>query len=208
MSSSYNDGDTSGDETEVSFREAEDYVEQRRQKEIMDAVQFVNETNAETKGEYERGQIRLDTRRAIVRNSVERLIRETEQLMEKAGAEQLLEGTTLGTVTIQPPAELIQYINQDDVHVLGDGSVEPKIAATIDGVRGFMRAPTTFTAQWTVRADVPHKGPKPVTSSASTRMPIQISMVAFQQIKAFLGATNLALDPKLEDYDGGEVPGI
>jgi len=193
---------------EISFREAEDYVEQRRQKEILDAVQSVAQTEVETKEEFERGEIDIGTRREIVRTAVERLIRETEQLMVKAGARRLLTEEPLGTITIQPPADLVSFVNNGDTKIWGDSSVEPKDAAAVYGVRGFLNASATFSATWSVRADIPHKGPQPVTSSAVTRMPISISMDAFEHVRAFLSETNLEIDPKLEDYDGGEEPGL
>lgn len=202
------DGDGMDSNPEISFREAEDYVEQRRQKEILDAVQSVAQTEVETKEEFERGEIDIGTRREIVRTAVERLIRETEQLMVKAGARRLLTEEPLGTITIQPPADLVNFVTNGDTKIWGDSSVEPKDAATVYGVRGFLNANATFSATWRVRADIPHKGPQPVTSSAVTRMPISISMDAFENVRAFLSETNLEIDPKLEDYDGGEEPGL
>lgn len=193
---------------EISFSEAEDYVEQRRQKEVLDAVQFVLKTQNENKIEFERGVIDIETRRAEVRTAVESLIMETEQIIKKAGDEALLEGKPLGSVSLQPPSELVSFVKNSDNRVWGDSSLTAKKVQTIYGVRGFLNAPETFTATWSVKADVRGQGPQEVPMSASIRMPVAVSMSVFRAIKRFLSDVELDLNAQLNDYTGQNGPGL
>lgn len=213
MSSKYSQGDdgqstTIEAEDELSFRDAEDYVERRRQKEVLDAVRFVAETQNTTESEYERGEIDLTTRRAEVRMAVNNLIVEAEQLIRKSGDRGLLEEKPLGTITLQPPADLIQFVQNTENRIWGDSSLEPKRVHTITGVLGYMNAPTSFSATWRVRADIPGEGPQPVTASTSIRMPVDTSMDVYRHLRQFLSDVDLDLGAQLEDYTGDEGPGL
>lgn len=195
-------------EDEISFREADDYVERRRQKEVLDAVQFVSDTQNATESEYERGQIDLETRRAEVRMAVNSLIVETEQLIRHAGATDLLRSRELGSVQLQPPRDLIQFVETADVRVWGDDSLRPKEVYTIHGIQGFLDAPSSFSATWSVKADVESEGPQTVSSTASMRMPVDTSLSVYRQIRGFLGDVDLDLGAQLEDYTADDGPGL
>lgn len=201
-------GDPADPEHDLSFREADDYVERRRQKEILDAVQFVSTTQNATESEYERGEIDLETRRAEVRMAVNSLIMETEQLIRKSDNNELLERRPLGTITLQPPADLVQFAQNSENRIWGDSSLGPKEVYIIEGVLGYLNAPASFSASWSVRADIPGEGPQPVSASTSIRMPVETSMAVYRHIRRFLSEVDLDLGAQLEDYTGGEGPGL
>ena len=201
-------GDPADPEHDLSFREADDYVERRRQKEILDAVQFVSTIQNGTESEYERGEIDLETRRAEVRMAVNSLIMETEQLIQKSGNKSLLEQQQIGTITLQPPADLVQFAQNSETKIWGDSSLAPKDVYIIQGVLGYLNAPATFSATWSIRADIPGEGPQEVPSSTTIRMPVETSMAVYRNIRHFLSQVDLDLGAQLEDYTGDEGPGL
>jgi len=193
---------------ELSFRDAEDYVERRRQKEVLDAVQFVSETHNATESEYERGQIELDTRRAEVRMAVNNLIMETEQLIRKSGDASVLEQEQIAQVTIGPPQDLVEFANRSGTQIWGEASLGPRAVYTVRGLMGYLNAPTNFSDTWSLRADVPGEGPQKLTSTVTVRMPVDISMQVFRVIRRFLADVDLDLGAELNPYTGGDGPGI
>lgn len=193
---------------DLSFRDADDYVERRRQKEILDAVQFVREVQNTTESEFERGEIDLQTRQAEVRTAVNSLIVETEQLVAKSGSGGLLEEKPLAAITLQPPGELVQFVQDSESRIWGDSSLKPKRVYEVHGLLGYLNSPPSFSATWQVRADVPDHGPQRINGSSSTRMPVDVSMDVYRQIKKFLSDVDLDIGAQLEDYTGDEGPGL
>lgn len=192
----------------ISFREAEDYVEQRRQKEILDAASKVKEIDQVTDEQYEYGEIDLGTRRAILRTAVKGLILEVEQLARRSGAVGLLANEELYTVKLHPPNELVEFVNNTDNKIWGEANLEPRGVYDVEGIRGYLDAPETFSETWTIQADIPHEGPKQVSRTTTQRMPVGASGKVYQRIKRFLSEVGLDLNAKLEDYKGGKEPGL
>lgn len=201
-------GSDTGEENQISVREAEDYVEQRRQKEIMDLARKVIEIDQMTDSEHNRGEIDLATRQAELRTAVTGLIFEIQHMANDVGADWLFRGEPFYTVEIAPPRDLLEIVEDSDFKVWGTEDLEPKTVYTIRGIGDYRNAPSTFTATWTVNADIPHKGPQPIERTVGKRMPVEASREVYSKIRAFLNNVNLDLGPELEPYDGGEDPGI
>lgn len=186
-----------------------DYVERRRQKAIFDARDLARDVIVNAKRQHARDEISPDAARTDVRSVVESYISEVEHIARMAGANELLSETVIHVVSIQPPEPLLQYYRDDTVHVRSpEPSPKRPEGGIIRGLEGFLTAPDVFSAKWTIDADVRHEGPKPITETASTRMPIEASVDAFRFVNAFLREVNLDIEPRLEDYDGGEGPGV
>lgn len=186
-----------------------DYVEHRRQKSIYDARKMARDVILEAKRQHSRNQIPAETLQTDARAAVETYITEVEHIANKAGADDLLNTAEIHTIQLEPPEDLMVYVNQDEHAVLTE-TPGPKVptGGHITGLWGFMTAPDVFSANWTIDVEVRHEGPRDVTETASTRMPVEASMDAFRHVNLFLEMVGLDLEPSLEAYDGGDEPGL
>lgn len=192
----------------VSFEEAENYVQQRRQKEILDAAKRAIETWSTARQNHTYGEIDIETCRGVIRIAVEELIAETEQVMQRAGADNLWAEKPLGNITLQPPEDLVEFVNNSETKIWGEFDLSEETVYTVQGIKGYRDAPPAFTATWSVHADVSHEGPQQVTSTTEGGMPIKVSESVISEIKWFLNAAGLGVDAHLEPHTGEDGPGI
>lgn len=195
--------------SEVSFEESENYVQRRRQKEILDAAKDALDTRRAAREELARGEIDAETCREVLRISVENLIAEIEHMVQRVGDVKVWKQTQLGEpVRVYPPAELIQYLQSDNVDPIGDVNLQPKTVARIRGLKGYRDSDTVFTAKWSVSLETRHHGPQQDEFVSKTQMPIGISEAAISGVKGFLSRCSLGIDARLDDYTGDDGPGL
>lgn len=203
-------GEQSGlDIEDVSFEDAENYVQRRRQKEILDAAKDALDTRRAAREELARGEIERQTCQEVLRISVENLIAEVEHMVKRVGESDLWENARLGDpIVLQPPLQMRQALDGDDIRVIGDPDLSPKNVGQIHGLSGYKNAPHVFTGTWTVNVETKHGQPNEEEFRTFEQMPLGVSEAAISQVKAFLNRCNLGIDARLEDYTGDEGPGI
>jgi hypothetical protein len=197
------------DSEQIQFDGEGEYVEHRRHKSIFDARQTARDVILSAKRQHSRGEISVDEMRADARTAVELYITEVEQMAAISKKQEVLRGTQIHTVRVNPPDSLLQYYGDNAHRALSDRP-QPKVAANgeVTGLRGFLEAPELFRAAWTIRVDVRHEGPQRITKSAAVRMPVTASLNAFRTVNRFLQDTGLDIEPRLPDYMGGDEPGL
>ena len=194
---------------DVSFEDAENYVQRRRQKEILDAVKDALDTRRAAREEMARGEIKPGTCREVLRISVEHLIAEVEHMVKRVGEMDLWSNVPLGDpIVLFPPGQMQEFLAQDDVQTVGEPDLAPKKIGHISGLKGYRDANKVFTATWTINVETRHSGPSKEEFTTYQQMPLGISEAAISHTKGFLGRCSLGIDARLDDYTGDEGPGI
>jgi len=108
--------------------------------------------------------------------------------MAESGDRDILQQTELGTVSIEPPSQLRQLVQQNEV--VGRPSIETH-EQTIFGIQGYITAPEIFEKSWSVTVKKRHSGPTEVTERNQTYMPVHISMNAFRMVNRYLNSAGI-----------------
>jgi len=205
-------GDDRFDELdEFTAREADNYVEAVRQREILRMSADIRDLFTDTKQAVERGELDNPGRQSVIRSAIEQFIIDIENIAMAVEANHLLDGTGKGaiyTVQLSPPEDLVALLGDDNVRIIGEPNLSRQDALRIRGLNDYLNAPEHITAKWTMQADLKGQQPQPVTQETVTLMPVDASQAVYQEIRKFLANVDLDLGPNLPDYMGDDGPGL
>lgn len=181
----------------------EEYNQTQRLRAVNQARQRVEDT-------IEQSMVRLVTdpefqeadRQQVIRAALYSYLTNIEWLMDDAENRKLLSEQSLGTVTIHPPAEFVQWLKQGDrgyPRVIGADSIEPWTKEIV-GIRGYLTAPEVFEHTWRLQVQKRHERPQPVERTKQTYMPAHISMNAFRMSNRFLSQAGIDIDLKEDEH--------
>jgi hypothetical protein len=135
-------------------------------------------------------------RQQILRAAVMRYLTNIEWLAHQAEHTELINDMEFGTVTLNPPAHLVDVVSDKSrgyPRVVGS----PDLSAerwTIRGINGFLTAPEVFEATWTLTVDTRHDGPQRISETRTTFMPAHVSFNAFRMANQFLSKQGIDVD--------------
>lgn len=173
----------------VQVADPEEYNQTERLRAINQARQRVEETIQDS-------MIRLRTdqnfeeadRQQVLRAALYPYLTSVEWLMAESDGTEILSEAELGTVTIQPPANLRKAVEQN--RVVGSPSIRP-YEHTISGIQGYITAPEVFEESWTVTVKKRHSGTIEMSETKQSHMPVHISMNAFRMVNRYLNQAGI-----------------
>lgn len=139
--------------TETAIVDDENYSHSRRQQSLADGRERAIEVRTEARGQMVSGQLAKKQARQYYRGAVESYLLEVIPVLQQDDIDlekDYLEGVNLGTITFEPPAELVQYA-EDNIIRLAPGSTVPTARSVpVEGLKRVLSLPSPLSQTWSV----------------------------------------------------------